>query len=83
MAGTRKRVAVIGGGFAGLTAGVALADAGHEVIVLEARRRLPSASSSGWAAETVGRARTRVRAMTVSGPASSSSTAPRTSLTWT
>lgn len=40
MAGTRKRVAVIGGGFAGLTAGVALADAGHEVIVLEARRRL-------------------------------------------
>ena len=36
----RRRVAVIGGGFAGLAAGVALADRGHEVIVLEAKRRL-------------------------------------------
>ncbi|MEW6267883.1 MAG: FAD-dependent oxidoreductase, partial [Thermodesulfobacteriota bacterium] len=40
MAAARKRVAVIGGGFAGLSAGVALAEAGHEVVVLEARRRL-------------------------------------------
>lgn len=37
---TRRRVAVIGGGFAGLAAGVSLADRGHEVIVLEAKRRL-------------------------------------------
>ena len=36
----RRRVAVIGGGFAGLAAGVALADRGHEVVVLEAKRRL-------------------------------------------
>lgn len=36
----RRRVAVIGGGFAGLAAGVALADRGHEVLVLEAKRRL-------------------------------------------
>lgn len=36
----RRRVAVLGGGFAGLAAGVALADRGHEVVVLEAKRRL-------------------------------------------
>ena len=38
--GWRRRVAVVGGGFAGLAAGVALADRGHEVVVLEAKRRL-------------------------------------------
>jgi squalene-associated FAD-dependent desaturase len=36
----RRRIAVVGGGFAGLAAGVALAERGHEVIVLEAKRRL-------------------------------------------
>jgi squalene-associated FAD-dependent desaturase len=36
----RRRVAIVGGGFAGLAAGVALAERGHEVIVLEAKRRL-------------------------------------------
>ena len=36
----RRRIAVVGGGFAGLAAGVALADRGHEVVVLEAKRRL-------------------------------------------
>ena len=40
MSAARKRVAVVGGGFAGLAAGVALADRGHEVVLLEARRRL-------------------------------------------
>jgi squalene-associated FAD-dependent desaturase len=38
--GTGRRVAVVGGGFAGLAAGVALAERGHEVVLLEARRRL-------------------------------------------
>lgn len=40
MSGERKRVAVVGGGFAGLSAGVALAERGHEVVLVEARRRL-------------------------------------------
>ena len=39
MSAERRRVAVIGGGFAGLAAGVALADQGHEVVLLEARGR--------------------------------------------
>lgn len=40
MSEARRRVAVVGGGFAGFAAGVALAERGHEVIVLEAKRRL-------------------------------------------
>ena len=37
---SRYDVVIVGGGFAGLTAGVALADAGARVLVLEARPRL-------------------------------------------
>ena len=40
MSAARKRVAVVGGGFAGLVAAVAVAEQGHEVVLLEARRRL-------------------------------------------
>ncbi|HXG67166.1 MAG TPA: FAD-dependent oxidoreductase [Blastocatellia bacterium] len=34
------RVAIIGGGFSGLAAGVALAERGHEIILLEKRNHL-------------------------------------------
>jgi len=40
MNGGRQRVAVIGGGFAGLAAGVTLADAGCDVTLLESRPQL-------------------------------------------
>jgi len=39
-AAARPRVAVVGGGFAGLAAATTLAERGHEVVVLEAKRRL-------------------------------------------
>jgi phytoene dehydrogenase-like protein len=37
---TARRVAVVGGGLAGITAALRLADAGHSVAVFEARPRL-------------------------------------------
>jgi squalene-associated FAD-dependent desaturase len=43
---TRQQVAVIGGGLAGITAAIDLAEAGHEVVLLEARPRLGGAASS-------------------------------------
>jgi protoporphyrinogen oxidase len=43
---TRQKVAVVGGGLAGITAAIDLADAGHDVVLLEARPRLGGAASS-------------------------------------
>jgi squalene-associated FAD-dependent desaturase len=43
---TGRRVAVIGGGLAGITAAIALRDAGLEVTLLESRPRLGGAASS-------------------------------------
>ena len=43
---TRPSVVVVGGGLAGLAAGVRAADAGAEVTLLEARRRLGGAATS-------------------------------------
>ncbi|MDJ0868559.1 MAG: FAD-dependent oxidoreductase, partial [Myxococcota bacterium] len=43
---TRKRVVVVGGGLAGLAAGLACADAGARVLLLEARPRLGGATWS-------------------------------------
>jgi uncharacterized protein with NAD-binding domain and iron-sulfur cluster len=60
-------IAVVGGGLAGIAASLTLADAGHPVVLLEARRRLGgragsffdetknhsiTASTSGWSAAT-------------------------------
>lgn len=45
MSGARQ-VAVIGGGLAGITAAIALREAGHEVTLLEARPRLGGATAS-------------------------------------
>lgn len=42
----RKRVVIVGGGFAGLTAAKRVADAGHEVVVLEKREVLGGKWSS-------------------------------------
>jgi squalene-associated FAD-dependent desaturase len=44
--GTNRRVAVVGGGLAGITAALALADAGREVLLLESRPRLGGLTSS-------------------------------------
>jgi squalene-associated FAD-dependent desaturase len=41
-----SRVAVVGGGLAGLTAALACADAGHDVVVLEGRPRLGGLTAS-------------------------------------
>ncbi|WES64691.1 FAD-dependent oxidoreductase [Microbacter sp. GSS18] len=38
--GERTRIIIVGAGIAGLTAGMLLADAGHDVTILEARNRL-------------------------------------------
>jgi phytoene dehydrogenase-like protein len=43
---TAGHVVVVGGGLAGLTAAVTLADAGAEVVLLEGRRRLGGATYS-------------------------------------
>ncbi|PRZ41085.1 squalene-associated FAD-dependent desaturase [Antricoccus suffuscus] len=43
---TSKPVVVIGGGLAGITASVDLADRGHEVVLLESRSRLGGAAGS-------------------------------------
>jgi squalene-associated FAD-dependent desaturase len=43
---TRGRVAVVGGGLAGITAAIDLAEAGLDVVLLEARPRLGGAASS-------------------------------------
>jgi uncharacterized protein with NAD-binding domain and iron-sulfur cluster len=42
----RRRVAVVGGGLAGITAAIDLAEAGLDVVLLEARQRLGGAASS-------------------------------------
>jgi squalene-associated FAD-dependent desaturase len=45
-AGTQRRVVVIGGGLAGITAAIALSEAGAAVTLLEARPRLGGATTS-------------------------------------
>jgi squalene-associated FAD-dependent desaturase len=45
-AGTQRRVVVIGGGLAGITAAIALSEAGAAVTLLEARPRLGGATAS-------------------------------------
>ncbi|MGN6334322.1 MAG: hydroxysqualene dehydroxylase HpnE [Motilibacteraceae bacterium] len=46
MSGASGRVAVVGGGLAGITAAVALADAGRDVLLLESRPRLGGLTTS-------------------------------------
>ena len=43
---TRQKIAVVGGGLAGITAAIDLAQAGQDVVLLEARPRLGGAASS-------------------------------------
>ncbi len=49
--GTAPRVAIVGGGLAGLAAAVALADRGFEITLFEARRQLGGRAGSFWDAE--------------------------------